>query len=130
MKFAVRTRDSKIIHHVMGSIIRLDRLLTLPGAIILAVAGLGAAMHGKLPIFHTGWILLSILLFLFSGFLFSARLAPLQRKIHMLTLQRNEKTTFDWDHFNLLYRRWRLLGWMAILSPLLAFVMMMLKFPG
>lgn len=129
MHFAAKTRDLKLISHTVKGIIRADKLFTLPGAAILFIFGLGAALHGGLSIFGTGWILWSIVMFLISGFAFSAKLAPIQRKMYKLTSENQDNTAFEWNNFEELLHSWNIWGIVATLTPFLAFLMMILKFP-
>lgn len=126
-RHAARTRDPKILAFTMGGIIRSDRIFTIPGVIGITVAGFAAAIHGKLPLLGTPWILWAIILFSFSGFVFSARLAPLQRQLRDMAAEGAQSGAFDYARYHALTRRWELWGAMALGAPLVAFVLMVLK---
>ena len=126
MHYAAKTKDFKFISQTTKGIIKADRLFTLPSAALLLIAGLGLAMHQKMSIFGTGWILGTLIMFTISGFAFSAKLAPLQRKIYAYTS--GEKA--DWNEFSKMLKRWDFWGLVALISPFLAFLMMILKFPA
>ncbi|HMJ46192.1 MAG TPA: DUF2269 family protein, partial [Ferruginibacter sp.] len=88
MRFAVKTKDLKIINFTIKGIRKADRYFTIPGVIIITAGGFLAAIYGHIPILRTGWILWSIIMFTLSGLIFSFRLAPLQKKIYDLTLNK------------------------------------------
>jgi uncharacterized membrane protein len=123
---AMRTRDPKLLAHTMEGIIRSDRLFTVPGVFLILAGGFAAAMVGKLPLLATPWILWSIVLFSVAGVVFMARVAPLQRR--MLGVARAGETgTFDWDEYQRLTRSWEIWGAIALLTPIAALVLMVLK---
>ncbi len=129
MRLAVKTKDLTIIHHTMNGIILADRYFTIPGVIVITVAGFMAAIYGHLPILRTGWILWSIILFSISGLAFAFKVAPLQKKIYKFTLGLENSADFDWIKFHKIYFAWDIWGLIAVLTPLTAFVMMTLKIP-
>ena len=129
MHIAVKTKDLKIINFTMKGIIKADRYFTIPGVIIITAGGFLAAIYGHFPILKTGWILWSIIMFSISGLAFSFKLAPLQKKIYNLTLNTETSTDFDWSNFNKVFFEWDIWGFIALITPLAAFVMMTLKIP-
>jgi len=129
MRFAVKAKDLNIIRFAMKSIIKLDRYFTIPGVILITTFGILAAIYGHFPILGTGWILWSIILFTASGIAFGFKVAPLQTKIYNLTLNKENPTDFDWTHFNKVYLAWDIWGFIALILPLAAYVMMTLKIP-
>ena len=129
MHIAVKTKDLKIINFTMKGIIKADRYFTIPGVIIITAGGFLAAIYGHLPILKTGWIFWSIIMFSISGLAFSFKLAPLQKKIYNLTLNKEVSIDFDWSNFSKVYFQWDLWGFIALITPLAAFVMMTLKIP-
>ena len=130
MNIAVRTKNLKIIHFAINGIIKSDRLFTIPGVLIITAGGFWAAINGHYPILKTGWILWSIILFSISGLSFVFKVAPLQKKIYNLTLNNQETTNFDWIGFRKVYIEWDIWWFIALLTPLIAFVMMTLKIPS
>lgn len=126
---AARTRDPKLLAHVMGGIIRSDRLFTLPGVIGIIVSGIGAAQLGGYPMLGTGWILWAIILFSISGLAFMFRVAPLQRRLRGLAQTGAESGAFDFERYHRLAVHWELWGAIALLTPLAALALMVLK-PG
>lgn len=126
-KHAERTRDAKLLAHTMDGIIRSDRIFTIPGVIVITVAGLAAAIHKGYPIIGTPWILWTIVLFSFSGFAFSYRVAPLQKKLRAMAREGAETGAFDFARYHALARRWELWGGLALVTPLVGLVLMVLK---
>ena len=118
------TNDPKIMAHVMDGIIRSDRLFTIPGVIVIIVAGFGAAGIAHVSILRTDWILWSIILFSISGIAFMAQIAPLQRRIREMA---RAPGSFDRAAYDALSRRWALWGAIALITPLIAVVLMVLK---
>jgi len=100
MHIAVKTKDLKIISHTIKGIIKADRLFTIPGVIVITVCGLLAAIYANYPILGSGWIFWSIIMFSISGIIFSYKVAPLQKKIYSLTMNKENDSGFDWTQFN------------------------------
>lgn len=129
MHIAVKTSDLKVIAFTMNGIIKADRYFTIPGVIIITTAGIFSAIYGKLPLVQTGWIFWSIVMFSISGLAFGFKVAPLQKKLVQLAVAGNP-ADFDWESFRKVYRAWDIWGLVALLTPLAAFVMMILKVPA
>jgi uncharacterized membrane protein len=126
-KHADRTKDPRVILATMEGIIRSDRWFTGPGAVLILLFGLAAALHGHLPLMRTGWIFWSILLFIVSGAVFGMRLVPLQRGLAKVAREGVERGTFDWERYHALSRQWDAWGAIALLAPFGALVLMVLK---
>lgn len=124
---ADRTRDPRIIAHTFDGIIRSDRWFTIPGVVTILVGGIGAAIVGGISLLGTGWILWSIALFTISGLVFVIRVAPLQTQLRALAQAGAEQGTFDWARYNRLARVWELWGAVALVTPVAALVLMVLK---
>lgn len=131
---ADRTGDPRIIAHVMDGIIRSDRFFTIPGAALLTILGISAAMTGGLPIFGTGWIWQSIVLLSIAGIAFKLRLEPLQRAMREVALAgaaTGGAGGKGWDAaaYGRLSKQWAFWGVVALVTPLGAMFLMVLK-PG
>jgi uncharacterized membrane protein len=124
---ADRTRDPRLIAHVLEGIIGSDRWFTIPGVIGIVVLGIGAANLGGLPLLHTGWILWSLILFTISGVAFMAQVVPAQRRMAQLARAAAEGAPMDWAAYHSLSRRWELWGGIALATPLLIAILMVLK---
>ena len=129
MRIAVKTKDLKIISFTMKGIITADKYFTIPGVLVITAGGFLAAIYGNFPILHTGWILWSIIMFSISGLAFAFKVVPLQKKIYNLSLSKDTEPDFDWKYFSKVYLAWDIWGFIALLTPLAAFVMMILKIP-
>lgn len=124
---ADRTRERRIIAHTLAGIIRSDRWFTIPGVIVILLAGFGAAGVGRLPVIGTGWILWSIVLFTISGLAFMLRVVPLQRDLLALAESGTEDGSLDWNRYRKLSRRWDFWGAVALITPAIALALMVLK---
>ena len=128
MKQANRTRDIGIISFTMKTVIRSDRWFTVPGVIIITAGGMAAALQANTPLLRTGWIFWPLVLFSLSGIIFSWKLVPLQKKIGRYS-SLEEKEHFNWATYHSLFARWEAWGLVALLAPVAALVMMVLKVP-
>lgn len=123
---AARTRDPKLLAHTVDGIIRSDRWFTIPGVVGLVGAGVGLALLGNLPLLRTGWILWSVIAISLSGVIFAWRVAPLQREMFSLA---NSATVnnFDYARYRALSICWGFWGALAVLTPLAALALMIVK---
>jgi uncharacterized membrane protein len=124
---AARTRDPKLIAHIVEGIIASDRLFTVPGVVVIIAAGVVAAILGGFPLLRTGWIAWSLALFAVSGVAFMAKVAPLQRRMRDFARAGADSGLFDWDGYRALARAWELWGALATLTPIAALALMVLK---
>lgn len=129
MRIANKTNNLAIISFTMKGIITSDKWFTIPGVIIITAGGLSAAIEGGLPLLRTGWIFWSIVLFSLSGFVFTTKLGPLQKKIFQLT-ENTEVARFNKELYHASLKQWEVWGLIALLTPLAALVMMVLKIPA
>jgi uncharacterized membrane protein len=126
-RHAVRTRDPRILAHTMLGIIRSDRIFTVPGVFLIILAGIAAAMKGNFPIWRTEWIRWALILFSVSGIAFMARVAPLQRKLLATAQAGASGGSFDESGYHRLARQWEFWGAIALLAPIAALILMVLK---
>lgn len=124
---AARTRDPRLLAHTVDGIIRSDRLFTIPGVVIIIAGGVATAIVGGYPLLGTSWILWSLILFAVSGLVFVIRVAPLQVRLRALAQAGVEKGSFDWAGYERLAHTWERWGAVALLTPVAAFVLMVLK---
>jgi uncharacterized membrane protein len=124
-RHADKSGNKKIIGHTIKGIVKSDRLFTMPGVTGLIVFGFGAQGIGRLDI-ATGWIFWSIVLIIISGAAYMAKVVPVQKKMLRLT----ESGEFDINDYNLLSSTWNLWGMIALITPLIALVLMVLKIPA
>lgn len=123
---AVRSDDASLIARTFAGIIRADRWFTTPGAIGLTVSGIAAALLGDWPILGTGWIVWGIVMLVISGAAFGMRVAPLQRELARLAGDAGRDDASR-GLFRDRYRSWQLWGTLALLAPLIAVALMVLK---
>jgi uncharacterized membrane protein len=129
MKFARKTNDIKIIHHTAKGLIASDKIFTIPGVLIITAAGFYAAIYGGVPLLKTGWIFWPIILFSLSGVFFAYKVAPLQGKMRRVLENENGKQDLESGSFDKLMKQWELWGFMAVITPVISFFMMILKWP-
>ena len=128
MKKADKTNNLSIILFTMKGIISSDKLFTIPGVIIITIGGFSAAIYGGVPLLKTGWIFWSLILFILSGVVFSCKLAPLQNKIYRL-IKNTDAANFNKVLYHSYLKQWESWGLIALLTPLGAMVMMVMKIP-
>jgi uncharacterized membrane protein len=123
---AARTRDPRLLAHTMDGIIRSDRLVTMPGVVVIVATGIVTAVVGGLPLLRTGWILWTLVLFTLSGVIFMGFVVPLQRQLLALA-QAGMAGGFDYAGYAKVARRWEVWGAAALLTPVAGLVLMVLK---
>jgi uncharacterized membrane protein len=128
MKQADKTGNLSIISFTIKGIIASDRIFTIPGVLIITVCGFSAAIYAGIPLLRTGWIFWPIVLFSLSGFAFAWKVAPLQKKISRLT-EVSVPGQFNRDIYRSYLKQWEKWGLIALLTPLAALTMMVLKIP-
>ncbi len=121
---ADKSKDRLKIADTFKSLIKADRIFTMPSVTALIIFGLGAAMQNNYSLVETTWILWGIIMIIISAFAFMAKVVPLQKKI--LALASNEQK-FNWDEYAILSKEWNLWGTIAAIAPYIAVVLMVLK---
>ena len=122
--FAEKTKEPDKIAFAFRGIIKADRVFTMPGVIGIVIFGFGAAFQVPYPILSTGWIFWSIILFIISGIAFMAKIVPLQKKIAALA---EDKQNFNWEEYHKLAKAWEFWGFIALITPIAATVLMVVK---
>ena len=130
MHIAVKTKDPNIISHSIKGLIRSDRIFTMPGVIVITIGGFLTAIYGGFPIIGTGWIFWSVVLFTISGIAFAIKVAPLQGRICKIAENRHVSGQFNWNQFTRTYVAWEIWGLVALLTPIAAMILMVLKVPA
>ena len=125
-RHADRTKSRAIIAHTMDGLIRADRWFTIPGVVVITLAGILGAIQGGLPLLRTGWIFWSIVAFSISGVVFALRVAPLQTQLLALSAKSTDET-FDWPAYHAKSRSWELWGLVATATPAIAIILMIWK---
>ena len=106
-----QTEDPVIIRHTVAGLIRADRWFTIPG----------------LPLIRTQWILAGIVLFTISGAAYMGRVVPLQRRMLQVARSGVETGQLDSEKYRALSRSWNVWGTIALLTPVLAMILMIAK---
>jgi uncharacterized membrane protein len=129
MKFARKTNNISIIHHTAAGIIASDKLFTIPGVIIITAGGFASAIYGGLPLLGTGWIFWPIILFTLSGIFFAFKVVPLQVSMRKHLETGTDNKEFALKSFDGILKQWEFWGFMALITPVISFFMMILKWP-
>lgn len=114
------SRNAVVMAYTMDSIIKADRVFTIPGIVILLIGGIGAALVGGIPILSTGWLLWGIVAFIISGIAFG----PLSRVQRQISAAAHRGDMADYERLS---RGWNLWGTVALIFPFFAFALMILK---
>lgn len=120
---ADRTKEKMKIVDAFKNIIKADRIFTMPSVTALFIFGVGTAMHGNLSLIETTWIFWSIILLIISSYSFMGKVVPIQKKIFILANSDN----FDWNIYSKLSKSWNLWATIAVVSPYLAVILMVIK---
>jgi uncharacterized membrane protein len=131
MRFAKKTGNALIMHHAASGIIASDRIFTIPAVLIITGFGMGAAIHAGTSMLRTGWIFWPLVLFTLSGICFAVKVAPLQVKMkkHLQEQINKDAAGFDNRLFSTFFRQWEFWGFVALITPVIAFFMMVFKWP-
>ena len=121
---AEKTKDRLHVLNTWKGIIRADKFFTMPGVLILLLFGIGAAAHLKVNFIDTGWIFWSIIMYLVSGVVFMVKVVPIQKKIVAFASDENK---FGWDEYFTLSKQWNIWGIIALVTPWIAVILMVLK---
>jgi uncharacterized membrane protein len=129
MRFARKTNDTGLVRYTVNGIIASDRIFTIPGVIIITAGGFMAALYGRTPLLGTGWIFWPIILFSLSGLFFVFKVAPLQGKMkkYLAAIPGNREQVLT--GFDALMKQWEFWGFLALITPVISFFMMILKWP-
>ncbi len=125
--YAEKSKDRIKIADTFKGIMKTDRIFTMPSVTFLIIFGLGAAMTNSYDLIETPWILWSIVLVIISAFAFMSKLVPLQKKIIALV---SDEERFSWDEYSKLSKLWNFWGIIAVATPYLAVIMMVVKHPN
>ena len=126
-RHADRTGDPRLMAHALEGVIRSDRWFTMPGVLAIIVTGVGLAQSAGYPIFATGWIWKSLILFGISGALFGIWVAPLQKRLRTLAAAGVSTGQLDRALYHKLSLRWEITGAIATLTPIGALFLMVAK---
>jgi uncharacterized membrane protein len=123
---ADRTNDLRARAQALDGIIKADRWFTVPGVLLIVVAGVSMALLAHLPMLSTLWIGASLALFVVSGLAFGIAVGPLQKKL-LANVRAGLAGNWDENQYNVLSRSWGLWGFVATVAPLVALFLMVMK---
>ncbi|HLO38690.1 MAG TPA: DUF2269 family protein [Lacibacter sp.] len=129
MKWAYKANNVGYLQYTVKGIIAADKIFTLPGVLVITAGGIMAAIKGGYPLLGTGWIFWSIILFTLSGIMFMAKVGPLQTKMKNYLEESVSNNNYDKAQFTKYMTEWERWGVLSLLTPLLAFLLMILKWP-
>lgn len=129
MNWAYKANNYGYLQHTVRGIIAADRIFTLPGVVVITAGGFMAAIKAGYPLLGTGWIFWSIILFTLSGIVFIAKVSPLQTKMKNYLEQSISANNYSKAQFRKYMKQWEWWGALSLLTPLLAFLLMILKWP-
>lgn len=122
---AYRTKDPRVIAAVGRSVVLADWFFTAPAVVVQPITGVALAFMAGIPL-TSGWLALSILLYLFVG---ACWLPVVWLQIQMRKLARKSLETgmpLPAIYFKYL-RFWFALGWPAFTAVLVIFYLMIVK---
>ena len=129
MKWAFKAKNMGYLQHTVKGIIAADKIFTLPGVLVIVTGGIFAAIKGGYPMLSTGWIFWSIILFTASGIIFMTKVGPLQTKMKNYLEQSTINNNYEEPTFVRYMKAWEWWGALSLITPLLAFLLMILKWP-
>jgi uncharacterized membrane protein len=118
--YADRTGNAAIMANTMDGIIAADKIFTIPGILILLAGGIGGIVVGHIPILSTGWLFWGIVAFILAGLAFGPH-SRSERRIAVAAHAGN------FQEYEELSKSWNFWGTLALLFPIIAFVLMILK---
>jgi uncharacterized membrane protein len=121
---ADKSKDRLKIADTFKNIIKSDKIFTMPSVTALIIFGLGTAMQGNYSLVDTTWIFWSIIMIIISAYAFMSKIVPIQKKIYALA---GNSERFTWDEYSALSKKWNLWGSIAIITPYIAVILMVLK---
>ncbi len=122
---ADRSGKAEIVAHTLRGIILSDRIITMPSIAVILIAGFGAASVGGWKILGTGWILWSLILFIIAGLAFIP-VTQAQRELADLA-STGGPGLIESEPYRRVSHKWELWGTVALVTPLIALVLMVLK---
>ncbi len=124
---ASRTRDPKLIAFALEGIQRSDQFFTKPGALLLFLSGFGLAGVGHFPVFASGWILWTLVLFVAAGATYGVLASPLRKQMLELAQQGGASGAFSYEAYAALGKRFHQRVAIALLLPFVGLALMVLK---
>ena len=123
---AGQTRDLNIVAHTFEQLRNADLWFTIPGTIVLLLAGIATGLGAADSVLGTGWILWGIGFFGIALTILATVRAGLQRDLHEFARSESAEQA-SWKEFDFMYRYWRSWTIGAIVAALVAVFMMIYR---
>jgi uncharacterized membrane protein len=118
--------DLRARAQALDGIIKSDRWFTVPGVLLIIASGVTLAAMMGYPLLRTFWIGWSLALFSVSGIVFTAFVAPLQKKL-LANARAGLAGSWDQAGYERLSRAWTVWGTIATATPIGALFLMVMK---
>ncbi len=125
MTLAVRTHDMSTIRFAAKTVNWMDVAFTIPGILLIVWNGLTIVDRWG-GVFGQSWIVLGSILFSTSGVVYVALIVPDQERLIRLSASAEAPRGPD-QRFLRVFRRWGIFGLIAIILPLTAYALMVLR---
>jgi len=120
------TKNPAAIHHAVQNVMLADYIFTIPGLFLVILSGSMMAARAGIPLSGFNWLVLSLILFAFTGIIWAAILIPLQRKM-IRTSARCIETGGMSQAYRSASRSWAVFGIAATLLPVVILYLMVMK---
>jgi uncharacterized membrane protein len=121
---ASKTGNKEIIRFAITEIIKGDKVFTLPCVFLITVSG--NFVYSNFPMAENHWLLFALVSYLFSGIVYTVRVAPLQKKIFQMV---SDTSAMLPNSYKKLYASWNFWGWIALLTAVLALTFTIIRIP-
>jgi len=127
MAQAKRTKNTAVLHYASLSVMRGDRVFTMPGILLIVVPGVLAMGHYGGFGASAPWAELALALFILSGIVWAAILLRLQRRMISLSGAAVESGGEVDAAFYTTLKSWNMWGGIATLLPFVSLILMVFK---
>lgn len=117
----------QVTAHSLNLVNMADKWLTTISVILILGSGVVAAIMTGIPIFGTGWILWSLVVFGLSGLIFVIRVLPLQVRMERTAVKILKQESITNDQLHMDIKRWKRWAGLASTAAFLAIVLMVFK---
>ena len=121
---ASKTGNKEIIRFAITEIIKGDKVFTLPCVFLITVSG--SFVYSNFTMAENRWLLFALVSYLFSGIVYTIKVAPLQKKIFQMV---SDTLPVLPNSYKKLYASWNFWGWIALLTSVLALVFTTIRIP-
>jgi len=122
---AKRNHNPHVLHFAAKSVMRADKMFTIPGLLLVLITGLLTVGpwggFGKVP-----WAELALTLFIISGVIWGVVLLRLQKRMILLATAAVDSGEVGTD-FHQALKKWNMWGGIATMLPFVALILMVSK---